>query len=54
MMLKPIVPKDRCELEKQIAALEYQLSIETNEKDRKIFEETLQMFKEATGGACNG
>lgn len=40
-MLKIEIPKDRKKLEQQISALRYQISIDTNEKDRKIHKESL-------------
>lgn len=48
-MLKVEVPKDRTKLERQIAALEYQIAVDTNETDRKIHEEALKALKAAKG-----
>lgn len=49
-MLRIEVPKDRIELERQIAALEYQVSVECSEKDREIFEESLNELRAAKMG----
>jgi len=46
-MLYPIVPDDKGHLEKGIAALEYQIKIEPDEKSRAIFQQTLKQYKES-------
>ncbi len=51
-MLRVEIPKDRKKLEQQIAVLKYQISVDTNETDRKIHEEALQTLEEAKGGAA--
>lgn len=48
-MLKVEVPKDRKKLEQQIAALRYQISIDTNETDRKIHKEALRVLEGKRG-----
>ena len=48
-MLKVEVPKDKKKLEQQIAALRYQISIDTNETDRKIHEEALWVLEKERG-----
>jgi len=45
-MLYPIVPDNRGRLERGIAALEYQIEIEPDEKSRAIFQQTLKQYKE--------
>lgn len=46
-MLKFEVPKDKEKIEKQIKALEYQISIDTVEKDKEIHMMALNELKEA-------
>ena len=50
-MLRVEVPKDKKKLEQQIAALRYQISIDTNETDRKIHEEALRTLEFELGGS---
>ncbi len=52
-MLRVVIPKDKKKIEQQIAALKYQISIETNEKDKKIFQDTLKELEKAIGGESN-
>ncbi len=40
-MLKVQIPKDRKKLGQQIEALRYQISVDTNEEDKRIHEEAL-------------
>ncbi len=40
-MLKVQIPKDHRRLEQQIEALRYQISVDTNEEDKRIHEEAL-------------
>lgn len=49
-MLRVEVPKDKKKLEQQIAALRYQISIDTNETDRKIHEEALKALEKKLEG----
>lgn len=49
-MLKVEIPKDRKKLEQQIEALRYQLSVDTNEEDKRIHEEALLAFEAAMEG----
>ncbi len=51
-MLRVIIPKDKKKIEQQITALKYQISIEKNEKDKEIFQNTLKELKKAIGGAA--
>ncbi len=51
-MLRVEVPKDKKKLEQQIAALKYQVSIDTNEMDRKIHEEALRVLEGKRGEEC--
>ncbi|MGF7185539.1 hypothetical protein GGQ84_001630 [Desulfitispora alkaliphila] len=46
-MLKVIVPEDKTKLDRQIAALEYQLQHDTREKDRQIHRAALKELKAA-------
>jgi hypothetical protein len=46
-MLKVIVPEDRAKLDRQIAALEYQLQHDTSEKARQIHRAALNELKAA-------
>ena len=43
------IPKDLSKIEKQIAALEWQIKQDTNEKDREIHKQALQELKDAEG-----
>lgn len=45
-MLQALLENDVGKLEKQIVALEYVLSGELTEKDRSIFEQTLEAYKQ--------
>lgn len=49
-MLQVEVPKDRKKLERQICALKYQISADTNETDRKIHEEVLRVLEKVLEG----
>lgn len=44
-MLRAEIPKDIKKLERQITALKYQISVDTDETDRKIHEETLRTLE---------
>jgi len=46
-MLKVMVPADKEKLDKQIAALEYQLKYDTKDKDREIHRAALERLKAA-------
>lgn len=48
-MLRVEVPKDKKKLEQQIAALRHQISVDTNETDRKIHEEALRALEGKRG-----
>ena len=51
-MLRVEIPKNKKKLEQQIAALKYQIFVDTNDTDRKIHEEALQVLeKELEGGS---
>ncbi len=41
-MLKVGIPKSKADIQKQIAALEYQIPLDTNEKDREIHTQALE------------
>lgn len=49
-MLKVEIPKDRKKLEHQIEALRYQISVDTNEEDKRIHEEALRSLEAAREG----
>lgn len=49
-MLRVEAPKDKKKLEQQIAALQYQISIDANEADKKIHEEALRVLEGKWGG----
>lgn len=44
-MLKVEIPRDIVKLKQQIAALEYQIKHDTNEKDREIHKQALEELK---------
>jgi hypothetical protein len=46
-MLQVIVPEDNMKLQRQIKALEYQIKIDTREKDKQIHTEALQRLKDS-------
>ena len=50
-MLKVEVPKDKKKIKQQIAALKYQISIDTNETDRKIHGDALRVLEKTLSGS---
>ncbi|MDO6353558.1 hypothetical protein Q3V94_00475 [Caloramator sp. CAR-1] len=44
-MIKVVIPKDTEKLQKQIAALEYQIQHDTSEKNRAIHQQALEDLK---------
>lgn len=50
MSLYAQIPTDKGKIRKGIAALEWQLSQEIPDKDRKIFAQTLEAYKTALAG----
>lgn len=53
-MLSVNIPTDEKKLKQQIEALRYQISIEQNEKDKRIFEETLKILEQSKVNARAG
>lgn len=49
-MLKVEIPNDKNKIIKQIKALEYQLTQDINEKDRKIHQQALEDLRKALPG----
>lgn len=49
-MLKVQIPKDSRKLNQQIEALRYQISVDSNEEDKRIHEEALQTLEAAREG----
>lgn len=51
-MLKVEIPKDRNKLKQQIEALRYQISVDSNEKDKQIHEKALLTLEAAMEGVA--
>ena len=46
-MLKVVIPQDKDKIKKQIQALEWQITQDTDRKDRKIHLQALKALKQA-------
>ena len=53
MSLYAQIPTDKIKIKQGIAALEWQLSQDIPEKDREIFQQTLEAYKCALSGPQN-
>lgn len=49
-MIKVQVPKDKAKIERQIEALEWQITQDKNDKDREIHQKALKELKKALNG----